>query len=138
MICYESIFSSEVRLENLNADLIVNITNDAWYGNSSGPYQHFEISKMRSVENGLPMIRAGNNGISAIIDPVGRVVKRLDLNQIDIIDGLIPLKLLLPTIYSEYGQITVLAWVLVIFMLQLVVIFFKLLQFKLKNTCNIF
>ncbi|MDP5110510.1 MAG: apolipoprotein N-acyltransferase [Rickettsiaceae bacterium] len=138
LVCYESIFSEEVRIMNSDADLIVNITNDAWYGNSSGPYQHFEISKMRSVENGLPMIRAGNNGISAIIDPVGRVIKRLDLNQIDIIDGFIPLKLLLPTIYSEYGQITVIAWVLAIFVLQLMVMFLKFLSFRLKNTCNIF
>ena len=133
LVCYESIFSEEVRVINSEADLIVNITNDAWYGNSSGPYQHFEISKMRAVENGLPMIRAGNNGISAVIDPVGRVLKKLDLNQIDIIDNLIPLKLLLPTIFSEYGQITVFILALAIFVLQQTVMLLYFWLIKLKK-----
>ena len=121
LVCYESIFSEEVRISNSVADLMVNITNDAWYGKSSGPYQHFEISRMRAIENGLPMIRAGNNGISAIIDPVGRVLKKLDLDQISVIDGLIPLKLLLPTIYSEYGAIALFILVVTILMLLKVV-----------------
>ena len=137
LVCYESIFSEEVRIMNSEADLIVNITNDAWYGNSSGPYQHFEISKMRAIENGLPMIRAGNNGISAIIDPVGRVLRMLDLNKIDIIDDFIPLKLLFPTYFSKYGQTTVLAWVIAILMLQLTVMLLYSWSIKLKNTCNI-
>lgn len=133
LVCYESIFSEEVRVMNSDVDLIVNITNDAWYGNSSGPYQHFEISKMRAIENGLPMIRAGNNGISAIIDPVGRVLKKLDLNKIDVIDDLIPLKLLFPTIFSEYGQIAVLTWVLAILLLQLTVMLLYFWSIKLKK-----
>ena len=133
LVCYESIFSEEVRIINSDADIIINITNDAWYGNSSGPYQHFEISKMRAIENGLPMIRAGNNGISAIIDPVGRVLRKLDLNKIDVIDGFIPLKLLFPTIFSEYGQIAVLAWVLAILMLQLTVMLLYFWSIKLKK-----
>ena len=133
LVCYESIFSEEVRIMNSEADLIVNITNDAWYGNSSGPYQHFEISKMRAIENGLPMIRAGNNGISAIIDPVGRVLRMLDLNKIDVIDDFIPLKLLFPTLFSEYGQITVLAWVIAILMLQLTVMLLYFWSIKLKK-----
>lgn len=133
LVCYESIFSEEVRIINSDADIIINITNDAWYGNSSGPYQHFEISKMRAIENGLPMIRAGNNGISAIVDPVGRVLRKLDLNKIDVIDGFIPLKLLFPTIFSEYGQIAVLAWVLAILMLQLTVMLLYFWSIKLKK-----
>lgn len=122
LICYEAIFSEEVRIKNNKTDLIVNITNDGWYGNSSGPYQHFEISKMRAIENGLPMIRAGNNGISAIIDPVGRVLKKLNLNEVTTIDYLIPLKLSLPTIFSTYGQGTVIIFSLFIIVVQQTII----------------
>ncbi len=56
--------------------MIINVTNDTWYGNSSGPYQHLQISRMRSIENGLPMLRTANNGISAVIDPVGRIIHK--------------------------------------------------------------
>jgi apolipoprotein N-acyltransferase len=118
LICYESIFADEVRISNSEADIMINVTNDAWYGKSSGPYQHFEISRIRSVENGLPMVRAANNGISAIIDPVGRTLSRLELNQIDILDGYMPLKLLLPTIYSELGNFALSLWVLFVLILQ--------------------
>ncbi|MDP4708876.1 MAG: apolipoprotein N-acyltransferase [Rickettsiaceae bacterium] len=118
LICYESIFAEEVKISNSEADIILNVTNDAWYGSSSGPYQHFEISRVRSVENGLPMIRAANNGISAIIDPVGRTLHRLELNQVDILDGNMPLKLLLPTIYSEWGNLALSLWVLFVLILQ--------------------
>lgn len=104
LICYESIFPDFVRTSNKIADLIINITNDAWYGESSGPYQHFQISRSRAVENGLPMIRVANNGISSIIDPLGRIIKKLDLNKIGYIDGLIPQKVNSPTIYSQFGN----------------------------------
>jgi apolipoprotein N-acyltransferase len=100
---------------------MINVTNDSWYGQSSGPYKHFEISRMRVVENGLPMIRAANNGISAIIDPVGRTLHRLELNQIDVLDGYMPLKLLLPTIYSEWGNLILCLWVLFVLILQLTI-----------------
>ena len=133
LICYESIFSAEAKISNSEADLIVNITNDSWYGKSSGPYQHFEISRMRAIENGLPMIRAGNNGISAIIDPVGRVLQKLDLNQVSIIDGMIPLKLLMPTIYSEYGQKVFIALVVSILILQLLFLILHFWLIKAKK-----
>ncbi|GAB4162292.1 MAG: hypothetical protein Tsb006_0330 [Rickettsiaceae bacterium] len=118
LVCYESIFFSEVKALNTDMDLIVNIINDAWYGNSSGPHQHFQISRLRSVENGLPMIRAGNNGISAIIDPLGRVLKKLDLNAVDIIDGYLPYKLSSPTLFSKYGNLGVLFFVGLVLILQ--------------------
>ena len=133
LICYESIFAEEVRISNSEADMIVNVTNDAWYGKSSGPYQHFEISRIRSVENGLPMIRAANNGISAIIDPLGRVLGSLDLNQIAALDGYIPLKLLLPTTYSEWGNIALFLWVSCALILQLIVTLLYLLFLGHRN-----
>ncbi|MFY9590121.1 apolipoprotein N-acyltransferase [Rickettsia endosymbiont of Halotydeus destructor] len=115
LICYESIFPDLVRTSNKIADVIINITNDAWYGQSSGPYQHFQISRSRAVENGLPLIRVANNGISAVIDPLGRIIKKLDLNEVGYIDALIPQKINAPTIYSRYGNIGIL--IIIIFIL---------------------
>jgi apolipoprotein N-acyltransferase len=123
MICYESIFPAEVRIANSDADVIINVTNDAWYGNSSGPYQHFEISRMRTIENGLPMIRVGNNGISAIIDPVGRVIDSMELNGYDILDGFIPQKISKKTIYSVYGYSILLLLMAIVLILQVLVMF---------------
>jgi apolipoprotein N-acyltransferase len=82
-ICYESIFSDSV---NKKADLIINFTNDAWFGNTSGPYQHFDALKFRVVENSMPAIRVANSGISAVIDNRGRVVIKLKLNESGVID----------------------------------------------------
>lgn len=124
LICYESIFPSEVRIKNNIADVIINITNDAWYGNSAGPYQHFYISRMRAVENGLPMIRVANNGISAIIDPLGRIIKKLDLNQIGFIDGFIPRKLISATLYSLFGDGVSAIIVFLVLLIQLKITFF--------------
>jgi apolipoprotein N-acyltransferase len=121
MICYESVFADEVKISNQDADLIINITNDAWYGNSSGPYQHFEINRMRSIENGLPMLRAANNGISAIIDPLGRIIQSLELNKIDVIDGYLPQKLPFVTKYSKTGKIAIFIEILYVLILQSVV-----------------
>ncbi|AXU06430.1 apolipoprotein N-acyltransferase [Rickettsia japonica] len=115
LICYESIFSDFVRTNNEIADVIINITNDAWYGKSSGPYQHFHISRSRAVENGLPMIRVANNGISAIVDPFGRTIKKLNLNEINYTQDLIPKKLISPTIFSQFGNFTIL--LLIVFIL---------------------
>ncbi len=113
---------------------MVNITNDAWYGNSSGPFQHFQISRMRAVENGLPLIRAGNNGISAIIDPVGRVISSLNLNVVDIIDGYIPYKLTLPTVYSDQGILSLIIGVFFVLILQFLCLFLDLFWKDKKKT----
>ncbi len=121
LICYESIFPNEVIASNKNADIIINITNDAWYGNSSGPYQHFQISKMRTIENGLPMIRASNNGISAFIDPLGRVLKQTKLNDITIIDSFIPKKLSKETCFFKYGFSLMWGAIFLVLILQLLI-----------------
>lgn len=87
LICYEVIFPAEVQEAGRGADMIVNITNDAWYGDTPGPYQHFRQAQIRSVETGLPLIRAANNGISGLVDPYGRVMDALALNGVGALDG---------------------------------------------------
>lgn len=115
LICYETIFPKLARTTNTSADLIINVTNDAWYRNSSGPYQHLQISRMRSVENGLPMVRTANNGISAVIDPVGRIINSLSINKVSYIDSFIPYKTKSVTLYSLYGNICTLLAIISIY-----------------------
>lgn len=92
LICYEAIFPSELDYQGKPADAIINITNDAWYGNTPGPYQHFRQAQLRAVEQGLPLLRAANNGISAIVDPYGRITAHLGLNEIGVADAPLPAK----------------------------------------------
>lgn len=124
-ICYESIFSSQMNRSNEDVDLIINITNDAWYGNSSGPYQHFEIARIRAIENGLPMIRAANNGISAFIDPLGRVISKLKLNDVGVLDSFIPKKLNETTYFSIYKKTTLFLLLLIAMIPYIATAFYK-------------
>jgi len=78
MVCYEILFPNTIQHPN-QSDVIINVTNDAWYGDSAGPRQHFIQSQYRAIETGLPVIRAANTGISAIIDPFGRVLEQQSL-----------------------------------------------------------
>ena len=89
-ICYEIIFPRLVLGADAGANLIVNITNDAWFGDTPGPYQHFRQAQVRAVEAGLPMLRAANNGISAVVDPYGRVVDALAMNAVGVLDADVP------------------------------------------------
>ena len=89
-ICYEVIFGDAVAADVASSDLIVNVTNDAWFGDTPGPYQHFRQAQIRAVENGLPLLRAANNGISAVVDPRGRVVDALAMNVTGAFDVRVP------------------------------------------------
>jgi apolipoprotein N-acyltransferase len=91
LICYEAIFPGAVVDPQRRPAWLLNVTNDAWYGRSSGPYQHFAIARTRAVEEGLPLVRAGNNGISGVIDPEGRVLARTALDAVGYADVVLPL-----------------------------------------------
>ena len=93
---------------------LLNITNDAWFGDSSGPYQHFASARIRAVEEGLPLVRAANNGISAVVDSYGRVIDRINLNDRGIIDAELPEAAEDTTLYSYAGNILYLADLLLI------------------------
>jgi apolipoprotein N-acyltransferase len=111
-ICYEAIFPGAIVDEDARPAWMLNLTNDAWYGRSSGPFQHLASARTRTVEEGLPMIRVANNGISAVIDAVGRVRARIDLDTIGYADVTLPS----PgnrTLYARAGDWTLLALLLV-------------------------
>jgi len=105
IICYEVIFSGNVVDPNDRPSWILNITNDAWFGPSTGPRQHLVQAKLRAVEEGLPVVRVANTGISAVIDSYGRVRNLIGLNEQGIIDAPLPLPLA-KTFFADYGQTT--------------------------------
>jgi apolipoprotein N-acyltransferase len=104
LICYEAIFPSDVATGDDRPGWIVNLTNDGWFGISTGPYQHLQQARLRAIEQGLPVVRAANTGISAVIDPVGRIVARLDLGIEGVLDASLPMAIA-PTIYARNGDI---------------------------------
>lgn len=117
LICYEIIFPGAITAPRAQQkstgapEWIVNVTNDAWYGDTSGPRQHLEKARMRAIESGLPVVRAGNTGISAVIDGLGRPLGQLDLNVRGVLDTALP-KRQPATLYGFWGDIPVLAIVL--------------------------
>lgn len=113
LICYEAIFPGAVTEEGKRPGWLLNVTNDAWFGESAGPYQHFSSARVRTVEEGLPLVRAANTGISAVIDPYGRIVGRLGLGQRGVLDAPLPAALA-PTLFARTGNWPVIAIVLLI------------------------
>lgn len=103
LICYEAIFPQDVNAAPERPDWMLQITNDAWFGKIAGPYQHLAQARLRAVEQGLPMVRAANTGVSAVIDARGFVTAQLGLGQAGYIDAEIPSPLG-RTIYSRTGD----------------------------------
>lgn len=119
LICYEAIFADE-SMQMLDgrvpaAGMLLNVTNDAWFGRSSGPYQHFAAARFRAVEQGLPLVRAANNGISAIVDPYGRVTTSLGLDQVGVVDGPLPTATAQRPLYAHMGDTPLLVLTLITF-----------------------
>lgn len=103
-ICYEAIFPQYFGPAIVGqADLILNVTNDAWFGWSPGPYQHFRQARLRAVETGLPLIRAANNGVSAVVDAYGRFVDVMPLDAVGTLDVSVPLQRVTHSRWSNPG-----------------------------------
>ncbi len=102
LICYEAIFPAQVVERGDRPAMLVNITNDAWFGDSAGPRQHLAAARMRTIEEGLPMIRAANTGISTVIDAHGRITGSLGLNKQGVLDLPVPGPLP-PTLFARLG-----------------------------------
>ena len=86
-LCYEIIFPGEAMPGSERPGWMINLTNDGWFGISSGPYQHLQQARVRAIEQGLPLVRAANTGISAVIDPLGRIIKSLPLGAEGVMDA---------------------------------------------------
>ena len=118
LICYEIIFPGDVTPRGQRPGWIVNVTNDGWFGISTGPYQHLQQARIRAIEEGLPLARAANTGISAVIDPLGRIVNSLPLGREGVIDSPLPRPIRAP-LYARVGDAP--AFVMVAIALFLVV-----------------
>ena len=118
LICYEIIFPGELRSSDERPGWIVNVTNDGWFGNSSGPYQHLQQARVTAIEQGLPLARAANTGISAVIDPLGRIVGSLPLASEGVLDAPLPRSIGAP-IYARFGDIPAAVLILIAFVLAI-------------------
>ena len=106
-VCYEAIFSGAVMppgQDGLGDGVILNVSDDGWFGRTAGPYQHLAQARLRAIEQGLPLIRAANTGVSAIIDPYGRLLEELPLGEAGVLDGFLP-KSIAPTVFSETNKL---------------------------------
>jgi apolipoprotein N-acyltransferase len=129
LICYEAIFPAQVVQSQTRPGVLVNVTNDGWFGITTGPHQHFQQARARAVEEGLHLLRVANNGISASIDPYGRVLAKIELNAEGTIDGMISKPLTLP-VYAQAGDI--------VFLIMSVCVFLTLIVGRNMNprTCS--
>lgn len=116
LICYEVLFPGAVIDDANRPQALMNVTNDGWFGDTSGPRQHFYQTRVRAVEEGLPIVRAANNGISAVIDPLGRLRGFAGLNQKAVIDAPLP-EALGPTIYGAFRGGILLAMALILLLI---------------------
>lgn len=107
LICYEAIFPGDVNAAPERADWMLQITNDAWFGTLTGPFQHFAQARLRSIEQGLPLIRVANTGVTAVVDAHGRVSASLPFGTMAALDTTIP-GALPPTPFSRWGDLPVL------------------------------
>ncbi|MGJ0395739.1 MAG: apolipoprotein N-acyltransferase [Methylocystis sp.] len=105
LVCYEAIFPGEAIERGAERPrLFLNLTNDGWFGQTTGPYQHLAQARLRAIEEGLPMIRVANTGVSAIVDAYGRILQSLPLGEEGVIDGRLPTDAA-PTVFAASGAL---------------------------------
>ena len=130
-ICYEIIFPNLSRAMTYNkAALLINITNDAWFGRTCAPYQHFSMAIFRAIENRRSLIRSANTGISGFIDPVGRVIGQTDIFKATVMTRSMPIIVGSTTFYTRFGDLFAAAC--------LIAAFFMLIIYKKKEIKNVF
>ena len=131
LICYESIFSGKFIKDINEIILIVNFTNDAWFGNTIGPHQHFINTKFRAIEEGKHLIRVANTGISVSIDPFGRILQKLPLNSSGYFDTKVFIAKknykVIKTIFSEYKNNLIITSLIILFFI------FSILKYQLHK-----
>ncbi len=113
LICYEAIFPNQIDLGGPRPQWLLNISNDGWFGRSLGPHQHFAMARVRAIEQGAPLVRAANTGISAVVDPYGRVLQRLGIGRAGVIDSGLPRALPHRPPYGRFGDLLLLPWLVV-------------------------
>ena len=113
LVCFDIVFGDMVRKDVKSSNYIINVSNDTWFGNSFGPYQHLEISRIRSVENNIPIIRATNDGISALIDNKGTIVSYMGKGTSGILHAkLVPTDV--RTFYNKYGNFLLYLYLIIV------------------------
>ena len=103
LVCYEAIFADEIAQPR--PAWLLNLTNDAWFGDSFGPAQHFQMARARAIEQGVPLVRVANTGISAVVDAYGRIRARLDSGVSGVIDSPLPAALPAAPPYAKLGDV---------------------------------
>src|SRR6185295_1525271 len=118
LVCYEVIFPGQAVPRDDRPGWVLNLTNDGWFGISSGPYQHFQQARLRAIEEGLPLVRAANTGISAVVDPLGRIVRSLPLGSEGVLDAPLPKAMSAPP-YARFGDMPAMLMVAIAFVIAL-------------------
>ncbi len=121
LICYEIIFFNDI-LDNFKPSFIAHLTNDSWFGNSSGPYQHLAIARIRAIENGIMVARVANTGVTAVINPFGKIIDKINLNEEGKIDSPI-IKAKFLTIYQQYQHLPFLVFISFLLIIATIIVF---------------
>lgn len=128
MICYEIIFSGQIYPRNDRPDFILSLSDDVWTDGTVGPWQSFSFVRMRAIEEGLPVMRAANIGVSAVFDPYGRELMRVGMHKTGVLDATLP-QLIAPTIFARYRDVPL----LVVIMLLSIFCFISRTRFQKKK-----